>query len=530
MKLRELLKMLQDTATKIKVAPAYLVGGCPRDKYMGRLDNVADIDISNGDKDISYLSQELYNELKKRFNVSIKTAEDGHTTIFMGNIKLDFSSNFVIPNINDVLTKMGIKNITNMQREIYSRDFTCNTLLMDLELKHIYDPTDYGFKDIQDKKIRTCLSPEITLTNSRNRVPRAIYLACKLDFDIDHGIIDYVKKHPDTIKISTPKSLNEKIGQAFTKNADKASYLLSKMGLWNYISITETIYPYYQKSLKNQIVNKVAYFQGGGKENEPEPKKRKYKTDKAILVQPRFKDPFYRNYDYVDCEGADGPPEHGPGAGHTGINNFDSIEDFLAARRNRLKNKYVADDSWIESKPAEKKSTAASVRNHLIKQAIDYPIDDQYNQQGQMIYIDEESYQPQKMVGPDGVSDLSSFPSFVGSTDFGTYPYAAEIGWEKTPLHEPDFEGKSDAELNIGRDYENDEEPADLSQEDMAELVNKYLTPAETDLFGLPDGNDPADLDADQTIQVENPYTGISDFSREMYSDESQTRAKTPIL
>ena len=161
---------------------------------------------------------------------------------------------------------------------------------------------------------------------------------------------------------------------------------------------------------------------------------------------------------------------------------------------------------------------------------IDFAIDEQINHQDQMIYIDEESYQPQEMIGPNGTSDLSTYPGDVGVTDFGTYPYAAEMGWEKTPLHNPDFEGKSDANLNIGRDYENDEEPSDLNPEDLEELINKYLTPAETDLFGLPDGNDPADLDADQTIQVENPYTGISDISREMYSDEGQTKAKVPGL
>jgi hypothetical protein len=487
---------------------------------------VSDLDITNGEKDISYLSQELYNELKKQYDVSIVTAEDGHTSISMGNIKLDFSSNFVIPDIDNVLTKMGVKDITNMKREIYSRDFTCNTLLMNMSLNHIYDPTKYGFKDIQDKKIRTCLSPEITLTNSRNRVARAVYLACKLDFDIDHAIIDYVQKNPEVIKVSTPKSLNEKIGQAFTKNPEKASYLLNKMNLWNHISISETMYPYYQKSLKTQIVNKVAYFQGGGKGNEPEPKGQKYDIDEAIRVQPRFKEPFYRNYDMYEVPGFE---DVGPGVGHNSMDKFDSIKDFLAARRKRLKGKYVADNTMIAGKPA-KKSTAMSLRYDLVKMAIDYPIDDMYNRQDQMIYIDEESYQPQEMVGPNGTSDLSTFPSDVGVTDFGTYPYAAEMGWEKTPLHNPDFEGKSDAELNTGRDYENDEEPADLSPEDLAILINKYLTPAETDLFGLPDGNSPADLDADQTIQVENPYTDRSDFSRQMYSDPAQTKAKVPGL
>jgi hypothetical protein len=57
-------------------------------------------------------------------------------------------------------------------------------------------------------------------------------------------------------------------------------------------------------------LNKNGYFQGGGGVNQPEPKKKKYKSDPAIVVQPRFKEPFYRNYDLYNT-----PGEHSPGAG-----------------------------------------------------------------------------------------------------------------------------------------------------------------------------------------------------------------------
>jgi tRNA nucleotidyltransferase/poly(A) polymerase len=74
---------------------------------------------------------------------------------------------------------------------MYSRDFTCNSLLLSLDLRNLSDPTHKGFKDIKDKMIRTCLSPEITLTTNKNRVARAIYLACKIDFEIDPSIVMY---------------------------------------------------------------------------------------------------------------------------------------------------------------------------------------------------------------------------------------------------------------------------------------------------------------------------------------------------
>jgi tRNA nucleotidyltransferase/poly(A) polymerase len=253
MKLRELLDMMQKTAVEIGASAPMICGGTPRDKFLGRLENIADIDVTTGDKTVDYLSQEFAIKLRKQFNITRKTMEDGHSTIFVGSLKVDFSSNFMVPNIDTILGQMNIPNPSDMQREMYSRDFTCNALLLSLDLKKITDPTGHGFQDIRDRKIKTCLSPEITLTSNRNRVVRAIYLACKLDFDIDEAIIDYVRKNPQTVKISTTKSMSDKLTEAFTRDADKASKLITRMGLWNYIPINEKMYPYYQAQLKGNL-------------------------------------------------------------------------------------------------------------------------------------------------------------------------------------------------------------------------------------------------------------------------------------
>ena len=247
MKLRELLSQMEKVQEQIGASKLFLCGGTPRDKYMGRLDHIADIDITTGDKTVDYLSQEFAIVFKRQYNITRKTMEDGHSSIFVGNLKVDFSSNFVVPNIDTYLGKMGIVKPTDMQKEMYSRDFTCNALLMTFDLKHIIDPTKRGFNDIKERKIKTCLAPEITLSSNRNRVARAIYLAAKLDFDVDDAIIDFVRRNPNTIKISTEKSLAEKINEAFKRNPDRASDLVSRMGLWNYIPITKIVYPYYLK-------------------------------------------------------------------------------------------------------------------------------------------------------------------------------------------------------------------------------------------------------------------------------------------
>lgn len=253
MKLRELLQQMKAVQEEIGASAPYICGGTPRDKYLGHLENVADLDITTGDKTVDYLSQEFYLKFRKKYNVTRKTMEDGHSSIFIGKLKVDFSSNFMVHNIDYILEQMGISDVSNMQREMFSRDFTCNSLLLTLDLKRILDPTKHGLQDIKDRKIKTCLSPEITLTANRNRVIRAIYLACKLDFSIDQAIVDYVSKNPQTVKISTEKSLTEKLNEAFARDADKANYLLTKMNLWNYVPITEAAYPYYMRQQKGKV-------------------------------------------------------------------------------------------------------------------------------------------------------------------------------------------------------------------------------------------------------------------------------------
>lgn len=247
MKLRELLQKIIEIQQKIHATEPLICGGVARDKYMGDLKKISDLDITTGDKSIHYLADEFAGSFKKKFNISKKVAPDGHSTIYVGNLKMDFSSNFIVPNIETYLYKIGIKAPTNMQKELFSRDFTCNTLLLPFSLKEVIDPTHRGFKDIDLKVIRTNLDPSITLLAHKNRVIRSIYLACKLGFGIDNSIVEFVKSRPETVKNSTPKSLKEKLEAAFKWDGDKASYYLTKMNLWEQIPIIDSVYPYYMK-------------------------------------------------------------------------------------------------------------------------------------------------------------------------------------------------------------------------------------------------------------------------------------------
>jgi len=507
MKLRELLSKMKEIQEKIGASEPFICGGTPRDRYLGHLENIADLDITTGDKTVDYLSQEFEIELRKQYKVNRTTATDGHSTIHLGKFKMDFSSNFNVPNIDTHLAQKGIRNPTDMQRELYSRDFTCNALLLSLDLQKLTDPTHQGFQDIKDKIIRTCLSPEVTLTTNKNRVIRAVYLASKLDFDIDPSIIAYVQKNPRTVKIATNKVLVEKLNDAFQKNHEKATYYINKMHLWDHIPITEVVQPYYMKTVN--MPQKKAYFQGGGGINEPTPGKPKYKAEKAITVQPRFVEPFYHNYDLYMAEGVDGPPVHTPGVGWHNMHKYKSIKEYLDETRKVLRGKYVAEDTWIteenHKERENKMKLRADVLHELVKTAgrkkkdindhykffkgdtgmgtgfyenvpehyqkvsdfvdnnsLDFPFDAvEGDIDSGSIIGDSESYLTPRQLGPAGEPvDTTISPGQVNLGDFESYPYSAQIGGLLDKyLPQNDFEDKDPSELDFGRDYSEDAIP-----------------------------------------------------------------------
>ncbi len=258
MKLRELLAQIKQIEDETKSSTVYICGGAARDRYMNRLYKIEDLDLTTGDKTIDIVSLKLFDKLKEKYNIKRKIMSDGHSSIFLGNLKIDFSSNYNTPNIDKILESLKINNPSNIRKETFSRDFTCNALLMDFNLTTLIDPTNQGFKDIKDKKIKTCLAPEITLLNKEKRIFRAIYLAAKLNFDIDQSIIDYVNNNMEKIDFESvsPTFISDKLNIAFNLDGEKASYYVTKMNLWNRIPITEIIYPFYLQYLKGSNAKK----------------------------------------------------------------------------------------------------------------------------------------------------------------------------------------------------------------------------------------------------------------------------------
>ena len=190
--MKEILKDIARIAAENKISTPYVVGGIPRDIYSKSNANFSDIDITTNSSDIIRLALLCCGFFNKYF----KVFDDGHISIYLDNNIVDFSSNF----ISDEAVKYAGNITDDKLKEVYSRDFTINTLHMDLSTFEILDPIGVGKEDINNKIIRTPVPPDISLMDDPNRIWRAIRFSSKFNFDIDKEIIEFVRQNKEYLE------------------------------------------------------------------------------------------------------------------------------------------------------------------------------------------------------------------------------------------------------------------------------------------------------------------------------------------
>lgn len=232
MDLGSLLSDILLVAKEQETSTPYIVGGVVRDKLLGNLLDIKDVDLTTGDNTILYLAKGFFEKYSKS-GASFKKMKDGHIRIFYKNIQLDFSSNFRVPGIEYYLQKGGIQKPTIMQKELFSRDFTCNAALMTLDLENILDPIGRSVSDIQKNTLKTCLSPKLTLGYMPRRILRLINLMVRLHFDVDLELKNYIKNNTNLIDCIEPEYLATKLGESLLTDKALTIDIIKEIGLYN---------------------------------------------------------------------------------------------------------------------------------------------------------------------------------------------------------------------------------------------------------------------------------------------------------
>lgn len=237
MRLEELLGALGELAKEGGLSEPFVVGGFPRDRALGYAPaQVEDIDLTTGDKDSFALAMLAS---RKWPAAPFRSYDDGHFSLGFKNIRLDFSNNFTLPSIDGELAKKGVAEPTDLQREMFSRDFTANTLLQPMDLsRQPLDPTGMAVADIGARRLRTPVDPELTIGHDPRRVLRALKLAVQFGFRIDEDLGRAMLKYRGAVGQLPAGHVRRQVHEMFRLDPRRSIELLSEYKLLPIIPIS----------------------------------------------------------------------------------------------------------------------------------------------------------------------------------------------------------------------------------------------------------------------------------------------------
>jgi tRNA nucleotidyltransferase/poly(A) polymerase len=193
--MKEIIKIIVDTIVGTRFwNKTFIVGGYVRDLIMEKESPDLDIVVAleNGGNE---LAQFLYEKgistkpvIFERFGTAIVNIDD-HQIEFVMTRKEAYSPHSRKPDVAS----------GSLEEDIQRRDFTINSLSMNINTGDISDLTGKGREDITDKIIRTVSDPEITLKEDPLRMLRAVRFAVQLNFEIEAQTQDGIKQQADQL-------------------------------------------------------------------------------------------------------------------------------------------------------------------------------------------------------------------------------------------------------------------------------------------------------------------------------------------
>lgn len=214
-----ILKKVERSAEELHV-PAFLIGGFVRDKIMGR--KTKDLDIVCLGDGIS-----LAERVAKKFNPHPEVAIFKNFGTAQIKIKLPHSP-LTIDHSPLELEFVGARKESytydsrkpevepgTIEDDQNRRDFTINALAISLNVDNYGDLIDpfNGVKDIEDKIIRTPLTPEKTFSDDPLRMMRAIRFATQLSFSIEPATFRAIQENAQRIKIVSGERIADELNK-----------------------------------------------------------------------------------------------------------------------------------------------------------------------------------------------------------------------------------------------------------------------------------------------------------------------------
>ncbi len=211
----------------------YVIGGFVRDFLLDR-GLTKDIDIlaiGDGIELAKQVSKNLPNKPKVQVFKTYGTAMLRYNDIeieFVGARKESYGEDSRNPVVEN----------GSLQDDQNRRDFTINALALNLSKSNFGDLLDpfNGIEDLQNKIIRTPLSPDITYSDDPLRMMRAIRFSAQLNFKIEEISLKAISKNNHRIQIITNERIVVELNKILESNKPSIGFLLlEQTGLLDYI-------------------------------------------------------------------------------------------------------------------------------------------------------------------------------------------------------------------------------------------------------------------------------------------------------
>lgn len=208
---------------------AYLVGGCVRDLFLGRIPKDWDITTNaTPDKIQSLFTKTVYENVYGTVVVINESTED------MALRNVEVTPYRLESEYSDKRHPDSVKFSNKIEDDLERRDFTVNAIAVSLSNGAIKDIIDLygGFADIKDKTIRTVGKPQDRFGEDSLRMIRAIRFAVELGFTIEEATLEAIKSLSDAIKdVSRERIRDEFVKIVLSPSPKLGIELLQETGL-----------------------------------------------------------------------------------------------------------------------------------------------------------------------------------------------------------------------------------------------------------------------------------------------------------
>jgi len=216
-------QLAREVAARLRAAgyEAWLVGGCVRDRLLGR--PVHDRDLT---------TNATPRELRRLFPDALEVgAHFGVVLVRKGGAEVQVATYRSESSYRDGRHPDEVRFETDVRADLARRDFTINALLEDPFTGEVVDHVD-GLQDLEARRIRAIGDPRRRFSEDHLRMLRAVRFAAELGFEIEPATFAAIRELAPAILRISAERIRDELTRILTGNAPRRGFeLLDQTGL-----------------------------------------------------------------------------------------------------------------------------------------------------------------------------------------------------------------------------------------------------------------------------------------------------------